>query len=296
MYVVIGANGYMGAYVIKNLLESTKETILAVTHRSWKHASDTARVKWAVCDVADPMAVENLNREFLSKENSNKVVYLAAYHHPDQVEKNPKIAWDINITSLSRFMNAAEHVTRFFYPSTDSVYGESVNGYHFRETDALHPVNRYGRQKCVAETLVTAYGYNVVRFPFLIAPSLVPEKPHFYDTIAGAISNGKPFEMFADSYRSSLDFDTAASLMIQLMELEDQPVPPVVNVCGDADLSKYDVGLMVADRLGVSRDLIVPISINANSDIFAVQRASSTLMDNTLLKQTLHLSKVQIKI
>lgn len=296
MYVVIGASGYMGAYVIKNILSTTQERILAVTHHPWKHAVDSDRIQWTTCDIADPSAVDKLNQDFLEKEETNKIVYLAAYHHPDMVEKNPKTAWDINVTSLSRFLNAAENVVRFFYPSTDSVYGESINGYHFQETDALRPVNRYGRQKCVAETLVTAYGYHVVRFPFLIAPSLVPDKPHFYDTIANAISSGKTFEMFADSYRSSLDFDTAASLMIQLMELKDRPTPQVLNVCGDQDLSKYDVGCMVAKRLGVCENLIVPISINANSGIFSAQRASSTLMDNSLLKQTLNLSEIKIKI
>ena len=30
MYVVIGANGYIGSYIVKNILEYTKEDVLAI--------------------------------------------------------------------------------------------------------------------------------------------------------------------------------------------------------------------------------------------------------------------------
>ena len=42
----------------------------------------------------------------------------------------------------------------------------------------------------------------------------------------------------------------------------------VLNICGDDALSKYDVGLMIADKLGVSRDLIRAISVGGSSGIF----------------------------
>lgn len=296
MYVIIGASGFLGAYVIRQILEKTEEDVLAVTHRVWEPNISNPRLRWTSCDIADPVAVETLNREFLARQTHNKIVFLAAYHHPDQVEQNPRLAWDINVTALSRFLNMAERVTRFCYPSTDSVYGESWDGYLFRESDPLCPVNRYGKQKVVAETLVTSYGYHVVRFPFLIGPSLVPHKQHFYDTIVQTISGGKTFDMFADSYRSSLDFQTAASLLVQLMELPAESVPQIVNLCGDKALSKYDVGLMIAERVGVPKERILPISIHTDEEIFDVKRASSTLMDNSLLKRTLHLDSIQINL
>ena len=293
MYVVIGANGFLGSYIVKNILEMTKETILAVCRSS--RICDTERIKWITGDVSDPYFGEYINKYYLRKDNANKIVYLAAYHHPDLVEKNPRLAWDINVTALSHFINAFEHLDGFFYPSSDSVYGESENGYKFKETDVLTPVNRYGHQKCVAEKLVTEYGYNVMRFPFLIAPSLASGKEHFYDTIVKQLLAGEPIEMFQDSFRSALDFDTAAQLMLRLMERE-QPVPQIINVCGDEDLSKYDIGLRIADKLGVSRELVKPVSIVNTEGIFKTKRAASTLMDNNLLKTTLELKKIELKL
>lgn len=296
MYVVIGASGYMGAYMIKNILEKTDEEILAVC-RSPRADAGNRRVRWAACDISDEQSVLKLNRQFLKPSPINKVIYLAAFHHPDQVEQAPRVAWNINVTALSRFVNCADNVVSFFYPSTDSVYGEGADGRRFVESDPLHPVNRYGRDKAAAEGIVTFYQHHVVRYPFLIAPSLTKKK-HFYDTIADSLLNGKTIEMFYDSYRSSLDFNTAAELTIELAErtANGEPIPSVINVCGDESLSKYDVGLRIADLLGCSRDLVVPISINASSGIFKAHRAASTLMDNSLLKRILGLAEVKLTL
>lgn len=296
MYVVIGANGYMGAYIIKNILSMTQEDVLAVAHHSVFGGIDSPRVRWTACDITNAEQVRMLNERYLRPSPCNKVVYLAAYHHPDLVEKNPRLAWDINVTSLSSFLNTAENMKCLFYPSTDSVYGEGGREHAFRETDALNPANRYGRQKCAAEALVTAYGYHVARFPFLIAPSLVPGKPHFYDRIVESITAGVPFDMFMDSYRSSLDFGTASKLVIQMMEAEKGNLPAIVNVCGDDALSKYDVGLMIADHVGVSRDMIRPVSFRRDVEIFQAKRACSTVMDNSLLKRILGLREIKLTL
>ncbi len=224
-----------------------------------------------------------------------KVVFLAAYHHPDLVNENPQYAWNINVTTLSSCVNQLYFVDRFFYASTDSVYGNSIDGYRFKEKDALNPVNIYGRQKAAAEAVVQYAGFNVVRYPFLIAPSLVPGKKHFYDQLVSDLMNGKRIEMLADSYRSSLHFDTAARLLVQLCELPGE-IPSVVNICGDDDLSKYDIGLMIAEKSGVSSELVCPITMLENADIFKSPRAQSTLMDNSLIKKLLQLEAIKLSI
>ena len=156
----------------------------------------------------------------------------------------------------------------------------------------MNPVNIYGHNKCAAEAILVHKGRNVVRFPFLISPSLAG-KPHFYDRIVESLKEGKPFEMYEDSYRSSLSFENAARLLVALIERGNRH--PIVNVCGDRDLSKYDVGLLLADREGLDRNLIVPVRMGEITiEGFVTKRASSTLMDNTLLKQILDLEYVDI--
>ena len=289
MYAVIGANGYLGSYCLKAILDLTDEKVIA-TARDLSRVNIIDRVEWIACDMQSDFSTDSLI-ELLKKESNIKIIYLAAYHHPDKVQENRQLAWDINVTCLSKFLNKATFADKIYYASTDSVYGESVCKHHFVETDSLNPVNFYGHNKCAAEALMVHLGRNVVRFPFLISPSII-YKPHFYDVIAENIKAGKPFEMFEDSYRSSLSFENAGKLLISLMEKDE--APQILNVCGDEDYSKYDVGLLVADREGVSRDLIIPVSINQPHENYSTKRATSTLMDNTLIKKTLGLSYIDI--
>lgn len=288
MYCIIGADGYLGSYIKKAILETTDENILCVDLNEVDSKED--RVSWYKCDISDRKQVDKLIK-LLKKEDEVKVVYLAAYHNPDLVEENRDLAWNINITSLTYFINNVSFAKEFYYPSTDSVYGESVDFYHFKETDKLNPVNFYGHNKMTAEAIVVGNNRNIVRFPFLISPSLV-SKPHFYDRIVESLKNNEPFEMYKDSYRSSLSFENAAKLMVKLIENGNKE--RIVNVCGDKDLSKYDVGLLIADREGLNKDLIVPITMDKTVDGFTTKRATSTLMDNSLLKEILNLEYVDI--
>lgn len=294
MYVVVGANGFLGSYFIKNILANTSERILAIARTPMHDTHE--RIHWVSCDITDAKDVIALNDSYLKRSSQNKVIYLAAYHHPDLVEKNPRTAWNVNVTSLSFFLNTIDNVSSFYYPSSDSVYGESIGEHYFNEADSLQSVNRYGVQKSVAEKIVTAYGHHVVRYPFLIGPSLLENKKHFYDTIVSTIAAGKTMEMFQDSRRSAISFDMAAQLVIRLIEAKNLNVPQILNVCGDDALSKYDIGLMIADKIGASRNLIKPISIHQDNGVFEAKRAASTLMDNSRLKELLDVSQIKLEL
>lgn len=224
------------------------------------------------------------------------MVYLAAYHNPDLVQANPRYAWDVNVTALSRVLNVLENVDSFFYSSSDSVCGESGNGYHFREDDACSPKNLYGVQKKTAEALVTGYGHHVARFPFLIGRSLVANKKHFFDRILDSLARGEPVGMFCDSFRSALDFGTAGRCLTEIMRHHARDCPPVINIAGDGDLSKYDIGLMIARKYGFPEERIVPVSIRESGEIFKTPRASCTLLDNSLLKRLLRVESVTLDL
>ena len=296
MYLIIGGSGYFGRYFIKSIQEKTSDDIVATCRCP---GEDSPRLSWRAFEIRDRAGADRLADEFGSCENL-KIIVLAAFHHPDKVQEDPAAAWSVNVTALSYFVNRFQNAKAVFYSSTDSVYGNSNDGYRFKETDGLNPVNIYGREKAAAEGIVRWMPLGqgkVVRFPFLIAPSLVPGRPHFYDKIVDDFRNGKTVEMFSDSYRSSLSFATAAELTVELAERPDlKELPSVINICGDEALSKYDVGLMIADKLGVSRDLVKPVRIADHAEIFKTARASSTIMDNSLLKSVLGLQKVELKL
>lgn len=293
MYLVIGASGYLGSYFLKNILDKTSDEIIA-THNSVPSISNN-RIQWFGLDIADFAAVDNFCEQLKKINKQLKIIYLSAYHHPDKVEENRQLAWNINIVALSNLLNKIPNIETFYYSSTDTVYGESVNNYHFKEEDRHNPVNEYGRQKSLAENIVLSYGQNVIHYPFLIGPSLAKKK-HFYDFIVEDLQNGKKIEAFVDSYRSSLDFDSAASYAIDLIEKYGDKNLGTINICSDEDLSKYDVMVRIAEKFGFDKNNIVPASIKKTNAIFKAKRPDSTLMDNKKIKELLLLPHIKLTI
>lgn len=284
MYMIVGAAGFLGAYLVDELSKVTDEKIVAVYHRQ-KGKQQGDRIIWVRCDITNTDDVETLNREF--QNENKKVVLLSACHNPDIVFENPRFAWNINIVALANFINQMEHVESLIYPSTDSVYGNSIEGHKYIESSRLNPVNIYGKQKVLAEQVVTGYGYHVVRLPFMIGHSLAADKEHFYDTIVDTLISGKEMEMFADSYRSTLSFRQVARFIIGAFALisNKDHFPQIINICSDEGMSKFELGKMIAEKLGVSEGLIKPACLAENKTIFKTPRADSTIMDNTLMKK-----------
>ncbi len=291
MYLVVGANGFLGSYLIKNILERTNDVVLAADLNCPEENQD--RVRWIKCDIGDEGDVLSLHEQTEGQEL--KILFLAAYHHPDSVLKNPRIAWKINIVALAKFLDVFSDAAILYYPSTEVVYGES-DGSLLKEDAPLKPLSRYGEFKRTAESLVNLAGFNVVRFPVLMGRSLFPDRPHFTDKILESLKNGHSIEMFCDQYRSLLDFDTAAKTVISLTEHPDAKKHPVVNIAGDERLSKYDYACRLADKYGLNKNLIKPVFLNSPNSVFTEKRANETLLDNTLIKQILNLKELKIRI
>nr|WP_325300709.1 hypothetical protein [uncultured Dysosmobacter sp.] len=72
MYVIIGASGFLGTYLIKNILEYTDESILAVARRPLHGVGDSKRVKWTACNVADPLGTEEFCRKYLNNGQNKR--------------------------------------------------------------------------------------------------------------------------------------------------------------------------------------------------------------------------------
>lgn len=103
-------------------------------------------------------------------------------------------------------------------------------------------------------------------------------------------------EFFTDSWRSMIDFDTVAKTLIALTNTPEAQKHSVVNVAGDESLSKYDFALRVADKYGLDKSLIVPVSMDGDTMIWKEKRPKKILLDNTLCKRILGLNELKIKI
>lgn len=292
MYLIIGASGFLGRYCLKNVLENTNEKIIATYSQKCPEFTNP-RVEWVSLDVCDTVALKDLAARV---DNTTKIIYLAAFHHPDKVEEFPELAWNINIVALANAVNLFHKAKCFYYSSTDTVYGEGSKNRKFVENDALNPVNLYGVHKALAEKICLAKGFNVVRFPFIFGTSLVENRPHFFDKIKADLEQGKTVEMFSDSYRSTLSFNQCAYYLVSLIEKFGACPEKVINIAGDDVMSKYDAAIALADKYNLDKNLIKPISVNSLNGIFKAKRAASSVLDNGKLKSLLNINEIHLEI
>ncbi len=292
MYLIIGASGFLGRYCLKNVLENTNEKIIATYSQKCPEFTNP-RVEWVSLDVCDTVALKDLAARV---DNTTKIIYLAAFHHPDKVEEFPELAWNINIVALANAVNLFHKAKCFYYSSTDTVYGEGSKNRKFVENDALNPVNLYGVHKALAEKICLAKGFNVVRFPFIFGTSLVENRPHFFDKIKADLEQGKTVEMFSDSYRSTLSFNQCAYYLVSLIEKFGACPEKIVNIAGDDVMSKYDAAIALADKYNLDKNLIKPISVNSLNGIFKAKRAASSVLDNGKLKSLLNINEIHLEI
>lgn len=293
MYIVIGGNGFLGSYVIKNLVSNTDGRIIATYHGK-KENLFPDRVEWVRFDVTDVNDLQNLV-SLTGNIAECSIFYFSACHNLDLVKRETDFAKNINITALKRFLEVFKTAKNFYFSSTDCVYGENTDEIPcFKESDITSPVSEYGRQKLEAERLVTEYGFNVVRLPFMIGPSILENKKHFYDNIVEKSSQGEKFTLADGLWRSALDYNSVADILVKLSKKEN--VPQILNLCGDESLSKYDVGLMIAKKHSLPLGNIVRTPEEEIMKLFYETRTSSTAMDNSLLKSVLGVDEIKINI
>ena len=291
MFIVIGANGFLGSYVTDALVRNTDGRIIATYHGN-KENLHSDRVEWTKLDVTNQNDIDNLVRLAGDITKCN-IFYFSACHNLDLVKRDPDFARKINVTSLENFLKAFKNAENLYFSSTDCVYGENTTEYPlFSENDPTLPVSEYGRQKLEAEKLVRNYGFNVVRLPFMIGPSLLENKKHFYDNIVEKTLQGQDFTLADGLWRSALDYRSVAEILVKLVSMID--VPQTLNLCGDESLSKYDVGVLIAKKNNLPLKHIVKTPEAEIMKLFYETRTSSTAMDNSLLKSILGVNEIKI--
>lgn len=287
IHVVIGASGFLGSYLLKELSESK----VIATSRN-EVVETISNESWLKLDVSNADSVDSFFNCLPESEDGYIFYYLAAVHHPDKVQENWRMAWQTNVVGLTYFLQRMPANADLIYASTDNVYGESKLFEHFDEASVNSPVNEYGKQKLLAEQIVLAKGYNVARYSFLIGPSII-DKPHFYDFIISSCQSSVTITLMSDSYRSAISFSDAAHFTVQLALRYYKQSFGIVNISSDECLSKYDVGRAIISEK--EHDLLKPISF-LEQDFFIAKRPQNVLLNNQKLKALLGLKRVHFNV
>lgn len=171
--LVTGAFGLVGTDLVEALIKKySVENIVTLAHKATRD-SQTIIEKG---DVTDLPSLDKI----LKKHKINEIYHLAGLLSVGS-EKNPQLAWDVNLGGLKNILDlAVKYKAKVFWPSSIAAFGPTTPKIKTPQATILEPTTMYGVNKVAGELLCQyyflKYGLDVrsLRYPGLIGYKAPP--------------------------------------------------------------------------------------------------------------------------
>ncbi|TDS57875.1 NAD-dependent epimerase/dehydratase family protein [Myroides indicus] len=175
--LIIGACGQIGSELTLKLREIYgNNNVIASDIRE----GNENLMKSGSFEILNAMDAEAIAK-IVEKEQINEV-YLMAAMLSATAEKNPSLAWDLNMNSLFHVLNLAKEgkIQKIFWPSSIAVFGPTTPRENTPQFTVMEPATVYGISKQTGERwceyYFNKYGVDVrsIRYPGLISWTTLP--------------------------------------------------------------------------------------------------------------------------
>jgi dTDP-4-dehydrorhamnose reductase len=245
--VVTGASGQLGAYLVERL-EVAGLGIDAWSHRAHDRPRGRDAMTWTALDITQESAV----LDALEAADPEVIFHLAAISSADAVHADPARGRAVNVTATEILADwCARRGRRLVLTSTDLVFDGSRA--FSREDDPPNPLLMYGRTKVDAERAVLKSPRGLVARLSLLYGFTKTGRAGFFDRAISALRRGEAQCFFQDEYRTPLDYESAAAI---LMRLAVSDTVGVIHVAGSERLSRWELMSRAARVLDVDPKLV----------------------------------------
>lgn len=270
--LLTGAGGFVGAHVLRHLLMTTNDDIVAPV--TFRHRGNSDRIASAIqnrpewhkrvdvvmCDLAAPVSSTVMDR-FAGCE----VIYnVASESHVDRSISHPRSFIRNNLDLIVNVLEIARAVRprMVLQMSTDEVYGPAYGDYRHAEWETIAPSNPYSASKAAQEAVCFAY-WRTYGVPVVITNTMNiigemqdPEK--FLPMIIRNVRDGKPVTVHTapDGTAGSRFYLHARNLADAWTYLADSLVPNSYadgdrmpsrfNIVGEREVRNDELVAMVA--------------------------------------------------
>ena len=278
--LVTGGAGFIAHHLIDTLIQTTDWEIVTLDRLdfsgSYNRLNDILkdytpeqkkRVKVVFHDLRadiNPLTSDKIG-------GINYVFHLAAGSHVDRSIDYPmefvqdNVIGTVNLLEWARKMN----LQKFFYFSTDEVFGPAPNGIKYKEHDRYNSTNPYSASKAAAEEICVSY-HNTYGVPIVITHTMnvFGERQHpekFIPMVIRKVSQGEKVTIHSDPTRTipgSRHYihakDVADGLMFIVNNLKDYKVDneyggakcPKFNLVGPEETDNLTLAKLVAEAQG----------------------------------------------
>ena len=207
----------------------------------------------------------------------DSIINCAALTNIDEIEREPKTAYDVNSIGAGNIAKIAKkNKIKFVHISTDGVFDGNERLY--LESDKTNPINEYAKSKKLGEDLVLeTYDDSIlVRTNFYGHNN---ENKFLFNWILNNLKQNQKFTAFSDVIFNPLEICNLSLMILDIMKTDFRGI---VNIAGDEILSKYQFAYKIAKTLNFDTNLVESGSIK-NSSLIA-NRPLNTSLSNKLAK------------
>jgi len=251
--IITGGAGFIGSHLADVLVENGAN-VTAVDLISQFGSTNINHLK-DVIEIAD---VDITNEKDLEKINGDVdfVFHLAAYAVPTLCDKNPDIAFKINVQGTFNVMRFAikKNVEKFVFPSSALLYGRYPQ---YLPIDERHPIefsgNIYNATKKIDEDLCNHFHekHNLPVVFFRLFNAFGPRQSldYFIPTVIAQAIKTKEIELWSDKPTRDFTFvrDTANAFV---KAAESRYIGGPINIGSGREVKTGDIARQIADSFG----------------------------------------------
>lgn len=251
--LVTGANGFLGNYLVQQLLQKQYPVIATGKGECRLSFTGVDNFDYEPMDFTDPFAVHDL----FEKYQPSVVVHAGAMSKPDDCEKEQWQAYLINVEGTVTLLTNAEAYRSFFvFVSTDFVFDGEKGMYS--ETDIPSPVNFYGKTKLEAEEIVKeyAFGWAIARTVLVYGKPLAG-RSNILSIVKEKLKKGEEYSVVNDQVRTPTYVEDLAAGIVAIIE---KKATGIYHLSGADILTPYEMAIKAADFLKLDKSLLKKVT------------------------------------
>lgn len=240
--LITGANGFLGYYLVEQLLHKQYEVIATGRGPCRLPFSDHSNFQYEEMDFTDPFSIHDI----FEKIKPEVVVHAGAMSKPDECEMDQMKAYLVNVEGTVQLLINAEDLKSFFiFLSTDFVFDGEKGMY--KEGDAPRPVNYYGQTKLEAEEAVKEYEYNwaIIRTVLVYGKNRSGHN-NILKIVKDRLQKKEEYDLVDDQQRTPTYVEDLAKGIVVIIE---KKAKGIFHLSGKDILTPYQMAIKTAEYL-----------------------------------------------